>query len=66
MISRYCISRHAYSSPLNAPKYNSITAQTRLPGAVNVGCCDGHVELCKLNNLWSYYWHALSVPKPMP
>ncbi len=66
MISRYCISRHDYKSPLNAPKFNSITAGTLLPGAVNVGCCDGHVELCKLNNLWSYYWHALSVPKPMP
>ena len=66
MISRYCISRHAYKFPLNAPTYNIINAQTRLPGAVNVACCDGHVELCKLNNLWSYYWHALSVPKPMP
>jgi len=27
---------------------------------------DGHVEYCKLNNLWSYYWHALSVPKGKP
>ncbi len=66
MISRICISRHASISPLNAPTYKSITAQTLLPGAINVACCDGHVELCKLNNLWSYYWHALSVPKPMP
>ena len=26
-------------------------------GAVNVGLADGHVEISKLPNLWSYYWH---------
>jgi prepilin-type N-terminal cleavage/methylation domain-containing protein/prepilin-type processing-associated H-X9-DG protein len=29
-----------------------------LPGAINMGLADGHVELCKLPNLWNYYWHA--------
>jgi prepilin-type processing-associated H-X9-DG protein len=37
-----------------------------LPGGINVACCDGHVEYCKLNNLWSYYWNAISSPKAMP
>jgi type II secretory pathway pseudopilin PulG len=29
-----------------------------LPGAINMGLADGPVELCKLPNLWNYYWHA--------
>ncbi|HEX4120398.1 MAG TPA: type II secretion system protein, partial [Verrucomicrobiae bacterium] len=29
-----------------------------LPGAINMGLADGPVELCKLPNLWTYYWHA--------
>jgi prepilin-type N-terminal cleavage/methylation domain-containing protein len=28
-----------------------------LPGAINMGFDDGHVELVKLQNLWSYTWH---------
>jgi prepilin-type processing-associated H-X9-DG protein len=66
MMSRYCISRHGFKNPGSAPTINSITPTTHFPGGVNVACCDGHVEYSPLNNLWSYYWHALSVPKPMP
>ena len=30
-----------------------------LPGAVNVGCFDGHASFAKLPSLWvNYYWHA--------
>lgn len=65
MMQRVCIARHGYKDPAAAPTIN-VSAGTFLPGAVNVACCDGHVEVCKLNNLWLYYWHALSVPKPMP
>jgi prepilin-type N-terminal cleavage/methylation domain-containing protein len=28
-----------------------------LPGAINLGLADGHVELSPLRNLWNYYWH---------
>jgi prepilin-type N-terminal cleavage/methylation domain-containing protein len=28
-----------------------------LPGAINMGFDDGHVELVKLQNLWTYTWH---------
>jgi prepilin-type processing-associated H-X9-DG protein len=40
-----------------------------LPGAINMGLADGHVELSKLPNLWNYYWHlnwnpALVKPPP--
>jgi len=33
------------------------TGQPLPPGAINMGLADGHVELSKLTNLWSYYWH---------
>ena len=28
-----------------------------LPGAINMGFDDGHAELVKLKNLWTYAWH---------
>ncbi|MGC9942692.1 MAG: prepilin-type N-terminal cleavage/methylation domain-containing protein [Verrucomicrobiota bacterium] len=65
MIGRILIARHGYKYPGGAPTIN-VTAGTVLPGGVNAGMCDGHVEYSKLNNLWNYYWHALSVPQPMP
>ena len=66
MMGRVCITRHGWKDPAGAPKSYNITGTTQLPGGINVGMCDGHVEYCKLNNLWTYYWHALSVPHPMP
>lgn len=33
------------------------TSGQPLPGAINMGLADGHVELSKLPNLWNYYWH---------
>lgn len=65
MMDRVCIARHGMRT-LSHSMIANVTPTTRLPGGVNVSCCDGHVEYCKLNDLWNYYWHALSVPKPMP
>lgn len=32
---------------------------SQLPGAIDVGCFDGHASLAKLPTLWfNYYWHA--------
>jgi prepilin-type processing-associated H-X9-DG protein len=28
-----------------------------LPGTINMGFVDGHVEQVKLQNLWTYYWY---------
>jgi len=64
MMGRVLISRHGFKGPASAPRSQPFSGL--LPGGVNVAMCDGHVEFCKLNNLWSYYWHALSVPQPMP
>ena len=64
-MGRILIARHGVPT-LQSSKTINVTASTVLPGAINVACVDGHVESSKLNHLWSYYWHALSVPKPMP
>jgi prepilin-type N-terminal cleavage/methylation domain-containing protein/prepilin-type processing-associated H-X9-DG protein len=65
MMGRYLIARHGYKSPGSAPKSVPFPSQS-MPGGINIGFCDGHVQYCKLVNLWSLYWHAVSVPKGMP
>jgi len=54
-MGRYCIARHHVNSPRSAPR--KLQPGDRLPGAVNLGCTDGHVELASLENLWIFYWH---------
>jgi prepilin-type N-terminal cleavage/methylation domain-containing protein/prepilin-type processing-associated H-X9-DG protein len=52
---RVCIDRHGSRSALSAPK--SVAIGAPLPGAINMGFADGHVELVKLETLWGFYWH---------
>jgi prepilin-type N-terminal cleavage/methylation domain-containing protein/prepilin-type processing-associated H-X9-DG protein len=52
---RCTISRHGGGNPGSAPRV--FDTSQRLPGAINIGMADGHVELVKLENLWRYYWH---------
>jgi prepilin-type N-terminal cleavage/methylation domain-containing protein/prepilin-type processing-associated H-X9-DG protein len=57
---RCTIARHATAAPGSAPRvFND--SQT-MPGALNVGMADGHVELVKLEQLWSCYWHLNWAP----
>lgn len=56
-ISRCCIPRHAYSNPANAPTSFPLHGQ-QLPGAIDMGLADGHVELARLQLLWGYMWNA--------
>jgi prepilin-type N-terminal cleavage/methylation domain-containing protein len=66
MMGRVLISRHGGRDPRSAPTGFNITPTSFLPGGINVACCDSHVEYSPLNNLWTYYWHAVSVPRGMP
>ena len=59
-MSRCTVARHGAGSPAAAPRVFDTTK--RLPGAINIGMADGHVELVKLENLWQYYWHLNWVP----
>ena len=54
-IGRCTIARHGGRSAASAPR--KVAPGQKLPGAINMGLADGHVELAKLENLWNYYWH---------
>ena len=53
-MGRMAIVRHGSG---HGGAFNGTVSQ--LPGAINVGCFDGHASLAKLPALWfNYYWHA--------
>jgi len=53
-LSVFAIPRHG-SSPSPVP--TAWPANQLLPGAINAGFYDGHVESVKLDHLWQLYWH---------
>jgi len=64
-ISRCTLARHGGKAASMAPK--NVPIGQKLPGAINVGCADGHVELVKLEKLWGLYWHRdYQPPDPRP
>jgi prepilin-type N-terminal cleavage/methylation domain-containing protein len=63
-ISRCTIARHAAIAGA-APRDFDTTQ--KMPGAVNVGAADCHVEMARLENLWQYDWHVgWAAPSPRP
>jgi prepilin-type N-terminal cleavage/methylation domain-containing protein/prepilin-type processing-associated H-X9-DG protein len=54
-MKRYCTPRHGWKAPGQAPTAYAINA--KLPGGIDVGFYDGHVEYVKLDNLWNLTWH---------
>ena len=58
-MGRMTIVRHG-GSPLRAPR--NVAPGEKLPGSINLGLLDGHAELAKLENLWTYHWHRDYVP----
>jgi len=62
-MTRMMIARHKRPSPVPTAQNTA----PRLPGAVNVGFFDGHVEQVPLENLWTLYWaQNWQVPSPRP
>jgi prepilin-type N-terminal cleavage/methylation domain-containing protein/prepilin-type processing-associated H-X9-DG protein len=55
-IARCIIPRHASKGPQAAPRNFTPVSQV-LPGAINMGMVDGHVETVKLQSAWKYDWH---------
>jgi len=54
-IGRCTIARHGGIGASSAPR--RMLMGQKLPGAINLGMADGHVELVKLEKLWDAYWH---------
>jgi prepilin-type processing-associated H-X9-DG protein len=54
-INRYMVGRHGKTVTPSAPR--NLAAGQFLPGSVNIGFFDGHVDLVKLDTLWNYNWH---------
>ena len=64
-IQRCLIARHGSGGPGTAPRKADI--KQKLPGAINVTCADGHVELAPLESLWNFQWHlGYIIPSPRP
>ena len=53
------IPRHK-NTPRSVPR--SWPTAVPLPGGINVGLFDGHVEVTRLDDLWQLYWHRNYVP----
>lgn len=63
-MSRCTVMRHGGRTA--SAQMNFDIAQ-RLPGMLNVGMADGHVEFAPVENLWQYYWHLdWQPPSPRP
>jgi prepilin-type N-terminal cleavage/methylation domain-containing protein/prepilin-type processing-associated H-X9-DG protein len=63
-MGRCTIARHAAIAG-SAPR--DFDTSQKMPGAVNVGLADGHVEMARLENLWQYDWHVnWAAPSPRP
>ena len=64
-MTRIFIARHGSRPAAAAPK--GIPFGTKIfPGSIVMGLNDSHVEVAKLQNLWTYYWNATWIPGPDP
>ena len=54
-MQRFTIARHGGNGAGAAPR--NVPAGTTLPGRINIGFVDGHVEPVKLESLWTLSWH---------
>jgi prepilin-type N-terminal cleavage/methylation domain-containing protein len=64
-LGRVAIPRHGGFRAASAPR--NFDTEQNLPGAINLACFDGHVELSKLENLWNYSWNRTwTPPSPRP
>ncbi|MDR3457542.1 MAG: prepilin-type N-terminal cleavage/methylation domain-containing protein [Verrucomicrobiae bacterium] len=60
---RAAIARHGSKSGLAAARGAAVNQP--FPGAVNVSFADGHVELVKIDNLWTLTWNGITANWPV-
>ena len=59
MMQRWCIARHGYRP---SPIPTNYDLRQRLPGSIDMGFKDGHVESVRLEDLWALLWHRSYKP----
>jgi hypothetical protein len=64
-MTRIFIARHGSRSSSSAPRSIGFGTKT-FPGSIVMGLNDSHVEVAKLQTLWTYYWNATWVPGSDP
>jgi prepilin-type N-terminal cleavage/methylation domain-containing protein len=64
-MGRIAIQRHGGITAASR-KYTTSWETSPAPGAVNLTAFDGHAELTKLPNLWSFTWHRAWAQKLTP
>ena len=66
-MGRCVIARHGGGNPAATPtSYQYHPNSTVLPGSIDMGCFDGHVQLVRLQDLWTYYWYYNWTPTTVP
>jgi len=55
-MGRYTIARHGGLRPASAPR--RLSPGARMPGAVDIVFADGHAQLVRLEQLWTFTWHV--------
>jgi prepilin-type N-terminal cleavage/methylation domain-containing protein/prepilin-type processing-associated H-X9-DG protein len=65
-MQRCCVARHSSAGPIGGPSKVRNSTRPLWKGGVNVSLADGHVESCKLDDLWLYYWNANANPVGRP
>jgi prepilin-type N-terminal cleavage/methylation domain-containing protein len=58
-MERILIPRHGWNNPSTAPinDFSAIISMKALPGGIDMGLSDGHVERPPLPTVWRYAWH---------
>ncbi len=54
-MARVCVARHGGPAP--GANQNVPVGTKPLPGRIVMGFVDGHAELVRIEDLWTYYWH---------
>jgi prepilin-type N-terminal cleavage/methylation domain-containing protein len=54
-MGRCTIMRHGSANPSSAPRL--LPPGKQMSGAIDMALADGHVEVVKLEKLWTYFWH---------
>jgi prepilin-type N-terminal cleavage/methylation domain-containing protein len=65
-MKRITKARHGSGGGVKAPVVAAGTPVLQLPGSIDMGFIDGHVENEPLRNLWQLYWHAQWNPAAVP